>query len=691
MYSQSLMEGLRLGKFTTKMKSGNYYVPVTLFTEVGRIFFQFSYSAPLIAAIKDQLEGRKWHGFVDGDNRKLWSCPISFRNLFRITSLMGRFSDVDPYTYWSAKTEEKEAEVITYCQSRNIKPYKHQIQLIAAILTYHWYIGAADMGTGKTLSAIVAIEMFKPMGKILWVGPKSALVAAKAEFRLWRTSINPTFSTYDSLKNIPDTWREAPQVLILDEASRVKTPTAQRTVAAAHIANAIRKEWGWDKSLIIELSGSPAPKTPVDWWSLTEIACPGFITEGNTFAMRDRLACVIDQEQFEGGGSFKKVKTWWDDEKKCKTCGEVENHPNHLGSSFETALFNAPDYEIHAFKASVNEVAKLSQRMTGLVGVWKKEDCLDLPPKRYELHELTPTVEMMNAARLIVDTTTRAADALIRLRTLSDGFLYQKTPTGETIQCPGCKGCGKITEYFDSAEPEVLLTEGEIEERVRYVYEDCPENEDPVLFTPEIVERRGIELNTRFITCYTCEGKGVVPVYERTVQEVVCPKYPLLEDLLEQHEEDGRFVTYAGFTGSIARTVRVCLQKGWTTLKCDGQGWIATHPSEGALDWKAEEMVYQFQNGQAAWPKMVFVGQPSSAGMGLTLTASPSIYYLSNDFNPESRIQSEDRIHRIGMGLAGGRIIDCIHLPSDRKVIQALLKARSLQSMSMEGLRAMYR
>ena len=28
---------------------------------------------------------------------------------------------------------------------------------------------------------------------------------------------------------------------------------------------------------VLELSGTPAPKMPVDWWSLTEIAWPGFL------------------------------------------------------------------------------------------------------------------------------------------------------------------------------------------------------------------------------------------------------------------------------------------------------------------------------------------------------------------------------------------------------------------------------
>lgn len=43
-----------------------------------------------------------------------------------------------------------------------------------------------------------------------------------------------------------------------------------------------------------------------------------------------------------------------------------------------------------------------------------------------------------------------------------------------------------------------------------------------------------------------------------------------------------------------------------------------------------------------------FVGNPQTAGLGLTLTAANTVVYYANDFNLETRIQSEDRCHRIG-------------------------------------------
>ena len=43
-----------------------------------------------------------------------------------------------------------------------------------------------------------------------------------------------------------------------------------------------------------------------------------------------------------------------------------------------------------------------------------------------------------------------------------------------------------------------------------------------------------------------------------------------------------------------------------------------------------------------------FVGNPQTAGYGLTLTSAHNVVYFSNDFNLETRVQSEDRCHRIG-------------------------------------------
>jgi hypothetical protein len=58
--------------------------------------------------------------------------------------------------------------------------------------------------------------------------------------------------------------------------------------------------------------------------------------------------------------------------------------------------------------------------------------------------------------------------------------------------------------------------------------------------------------------------------------------------------------------------------------------------------------------------------------------------YWSNSFKPEYRSQSEDRIHRPGMDEnLGCTIVDLIHLPTDRRVLEVIQENRKLELMTM--------
>jgi len=59
-----------------------------------------------------------------------------------------------------------------------------------------------------------------------------------------------------------------------------------------------------------------------------------------------------------------------------------------------------------------------------------------------------------------------------------------------------------------------------------------------------------------------------------------------------------------------------------------------------------DEAIARFQNPED--PTRFFVSNPQTGGMGITLHAAKNVVYYSNDFNLESRVQSEDRAHRVG-------------------------------------------
>jgi len=519
---------------------------------------------------------------------------------------------------------------------------------------------------GKTLSAIEAMEWAKEQWQLrqedfIWVGPRSALIAVQLEFYKWKSRVWPTFYTYEALIRVIENWpnKKAPRCVVFDEASKIKTSAAQRSKAAKYLADNIRNEWNLD-SLIILMTGTPAPKSPVDWWHLCETSCPGFLREGNTERFKQRLGLIQKSESFDGN-SYPKLITWWDNEDKCTICGQVKDHSNH------TIEVDVPDL-FHNYQKSVNEVAKLYRRMKGLVYVKFKRDCLDLPEKRFRKIYLKPSEEILRAMQLILASSPTTIKAMTLCRELSDGFQYVEVPSGETI-CPSCVGTLEIDEYFDMANPDDMLTNEEIAEgkRIRY-------NEEGIRVS---IEKNPFEKGTRKIRCTNCKN-GKVPTYTRETKEVPCPKEDSLINLLEEYEEEGRIVIWGGFTGSIDRCVRICRKAGWEIIRLDGRGWQSSIPGSGL------ELIKLFQEGQVEFPKVAFIGQADAGGMGLNLTAASAAIYYSNTFKFESKAQSTDRIHRPGADHNRGvTIYELIHLPTDLKILENLDLKRDLMHQSM--------
>ena len=85
---------------------------------------------------------------------------------------------------------------------------------------------------------------------------------------------------------------------------------------------------------------------------------------------------------------------------------------------------------------------------------------------------------------------------------------------------------------------------------------------------------------------------------------------------------------------------------------------------------KRQKIVKDFQKKEH--PLRFFVGNPKTGGDGLTLTAATNVIYWNNSYDLETRIQSEDRAHRIGQD----RHVLYVDLISpntvDEKILQAL-------------------
>ncbi len=650
---------------------GDVKKPVTLRRKGDRIWLKYGFNKKITEDIKTSFEGYKWHGF-ESPPVKQWSVKHSPHNWFQLNY----FSGCDPYALYDKPLAKYEFEP-RLVNGQWITPYEHQQEMTSHILTRHYCIIAGEMGVGKSLAAIMAMEM---SGKKnwLWCAPRSALNSVQLECKKWNSKVWPEFCTYEGLKRLLEEWVDGQPVydgVIFDEASRLKNPTAQRTIRAGYLAEHIRREHG-PEGYVIPMSGSPAPKSPLDWYAQCEIACPGFLKEGQINIFKNNMA-VIQKRESVTGGSYPQLITWRDDARKCGVCGEFEDHEYHNalnlveGDSDEESPF-------HAYVKGVNEVARLAKRMKGLVLVKLKKDCVDLPDKIYRRIHLTPSKATIKAAKIIAAKASSTIKALTLLRQLSDGFQYTDINTGEET-CFLCKGHKAIDQpkYIGPEKTWAFLA---AHQAIPSWIDVSDTDNHPDDFPVDAVKYPQFYTFERQ-ACPNCHGTGATATYTRTTDSIKGPKEDALRDILEDHEDIGRLVIFGGFTGTIDKCVEIVADCGWGFIRVDGRGW---HSSIGG---NALGQLEAFQNMQEQFPKLAFIGQPGAAGMGLTLTASPTTVYYSNDFNGESRIQSEDRIHRLGMNKTrGATIIDLIHLPTDEYVLDNLVKKLELQNMSLGDL-----
>lgn len=662
--------------------------------EEDRLIITFPFDEYLKNEIK-ALDGARWLGSPDQARpRKAWAVKSCHHNHFQLAYLMGQ----NPYAPYNGE--------LPPFMDRRRKPdgsnwfMTHQNTMASHFLTRHQCILAGETGVAKTLAAIGAMEQAGiPDYLSLWLGPRSALDAVKYEFWKWSQCEHcgklgmhhrwedhalvdnkipkPRFATYEELKTILKNWNknhdQTYKLVVMDECHKLKTPTSQRTQAAQYLADSMRDEYNHD-AMIWMMSGTPAPKSPADWWSLCNISQPGFIREGNIQKFTSRLARV---EYYEGtgGGKYPKLENWWDDENKCGKCGRMEDDDNHHDiNQFETWY--------HPYRKSVNEVQLLYERMRGLVLVVMKKDVLDLPEKQYRRIICKPSASTLRAANLIAKTAISAIKAMTLIRELSDGFQYTQIERGTEV-CPRCLGKLKINQTVDLDDPDNPLDSESLTKGHRAIWENDPEGHtyNLVGFKDEPLRLGEIEID-----CNQCGGTGEVPNYEREAVQVDCPKDAAVVDLLEQYEDEGRIVFAAGFTESIDRLTKLCIANSWPVIRLDGRGYYSNLINMGGTS--GVDYLKAFDD-KAANPKIAWIIQPGAGGMGITLTASSVLVYYSNTFKFEDRAQSEDRIHRPGADHNRGcMIIDLIHLPQDIYVLDNLKRKRDLQSMTLGELAA---
>lgn len=107
---------------------------------------------------------------------------------------------------------------------------------------------------------------------------------------------------------------------------------------------------------------------------------------------------------------------------------------------------------------------------------------------------------------------------------------------------------------------------------------------------------------------------------------------------------------------------------------------VVTYTGDDSSNQKTEA-VDSFQNGEAD----VFVGT-SAAAKGLTLTRASTMVYYSNNYSLETRLQSQDRIHRIGQDNKCTYIDLVVPNSIDEAILKRLEEKKELSGEVLDNL-----
>jgi SNF2 family DNA or RNA helicase len=147
-----------------------------------------------------------------------------------------------------------------------------------------------------------------------------------------------------------------------------------------------------------------------------------------------------------------------------------------------------------------------------------------------------------------------------------------------------------------------------------------------------------------------------------TGENVAIPSNRLKELMATLEEVEGKCIIWANYQHDIRTIVS-------EIAKIYGPDSVAHYYGKTAAK-ERPHIVSLFQDPNS--PLRFFVGQPRTGGFGLTLTEANTVIYYSNSYDLETRLQSEDRAHRIGQTNKVTYVDLIVPKTVDEKIIKSL-------------------
>ena len=171
--------------------------------------------------------------------------------------------------------------------------FEHQKKAVELARQHDSFALFMETGTGKTR---VAIELLKqrrlpslivcPLSIIesVWIEELQKWFPEAYTRNLWLSKKSgKNFDcqigviNFESLSKLPDDFLQSRKFLIIDESSKIKSPTAK--VTKFLVGNPSGSSCGWGNSIQhrLLLSGTPAPNSPLEYWSQMKLVNPNLL------------------------------------------------------------------------------------------------------------------------------------------------------------------------------------------------------------------------------------------------------------------------------------------------------------------------------------------------------------------------------------------------------------------------------
>ena len=318
------------------------------------------------------------------------------------------------------------------------------------------------------------------------------------------------------------------------------------------------------------------------------------------------------------------------------------------------------------------------------------EDCLKIFSFNCEAFVSKTAVALMNriilanSVMLVVDESSRIKTPGAKRTKLITKFgkmvKYRRIMTGT----PVTKGPEDVFSQFRFLDPNILGYDsfssfksrycimGGYEQKQFVAYQNVDEltssieghsfrvlKKDCLDLPEKIYQRHTVELSKKqrkiydqlrndFVTELEGESLSAPEAITRLLrlQQIICGWFPTEDETVAIEDKNTRLSALLDLLPDIECKVII-----WARFKRDIKAIGAALGAEAVSyygDVSNDDRVVAVERFQEDPSVRYFIGQPQSGGIGLTLTAAECAIYYSNSFDLETRMQSEDRCHRIG-------------------------------------------